>query len=423
MRNLSNILERPAASYPVHPFFILEKNSAISFFEPLILVQKMGLVGLEVVSRAVDPDHGNLIDPRDLYRNMTKEDSGLKLPLDQLFRQKGLEGFFPIQSRRPGLLLFLGVNPSVLHEEVVGSGYLLRQARELKLDPRQIVVQISLAEPMNELMVRKFLEYQRINGFLTALKDLTPDPNHLDALYRFNPDMVQAADSWIKGISGNIEQQKAFRRLVRAAHSEGVLVAAGGVQSEEDGLVALEIGADLLQGKYLSKSYENNLVFTLSRKARMGFLSARYRRRVTNRAKRDRELMENCKGTAESIFTRLENPPVLEMEKQFTTIFADHPSLECLYLLDGEGVQVSEAICSQYHIPERKKLLFKSSPKGADHSLREYYYALSQGEERHLTDPYLSMNSGNLCVTASQKVSGSGEDALILCVDLNVSKF
>jgi hypothetical protein len=111
------------------------------------------------------------------------------------------------------------------------------------------------------------------------------------------------------------------------------------------------------------------------------------------------------------------------LERQFTSIFRQYPGLECLYLLDGGGLQVSDAVCSEYHVPERKKLLFQLSAKGADHSLREYYYALTDGQESHVTGPYLSMNSGNLCITASKITADPLHgQSTILCADLNLSK-
>ena len=155
----------------------------------------------------------------------------------------------------------------------------------------------------------------------------------------------------------------------------------------------------------------------------MQFLAERYRRRLTRKAGRDRERVPRCKGIAECILNRLGASPDLGFESQFPSIFGQFPSLECLYLLDGEGLQVSEAVCSEFHVPERKRLLFQPSPKGSDHSLREYYYALLASNGIHVTKPYLSLNSGNFCVTASKMIRDPLQgDSTILCADLILSK-
>ncbi len=283
--------ESLAASYPVHPFYILEQNSAACFFEPLLSVQKMSVIGLESVQRAMDPsDPRRLFVPQDLFRYMTREDAHLRLPLDRLFRQKSMEGFIPLQNQTPHLMLFMDVEHSALKDSVVSSGHLLRQAEGYALDPRRIVVQISLAEEMDSQPVRRFVEAQRDHGFLISLKDVNGSPEHLDTLLRFNPDLVKVGDNLVRGLASHSEKQEAFINILKMAHSLGILVTAGAIESEEDAMVALEFGADLLQGKYLSKNYKKSRVFTLNRKSRMQFLASRFKRRMTIRAQRDRDL-------------------------------------------------------------------------------------------------------------------------------------
>ena len=422
MRNQTEF-EVLESSYPIHPYHILEQNSVASFFEPIFSVPKMGVIGLETRNRAVHPANQSLIDPKDIFRGMGSEEPGLKLALDRLLRQKGLEEFSPFQVQSPDLLLFMEIEPSILKGTTVGSGHLLSQVQNLNLNPQQIAVEISLKGEMDLKFVGKFMEIQHGFGFLLTLRDATAKLEHLDAVLRFNPDMVRVEDSLVRGLASKPENRRAFRKISTLAHKLGILVIAGGLESEEDALVALEMGADLLQGRYFYRNHKSQSVLVLGRKARMQFLADRYRRRLAHKAKGDRDLMQRCRWMSESIFNLLNEPPETGLEKEFTSIFRRYPFLECLYLLDGEGLQVSEAVCNEFHVPERKKLLFQASPKGADHSLREYYYALTGGQENHLTEPYLSMNSGNLCVTASQLTSDPVHgSAIILCADLNLSK-
>jgi EAL domain-containing protein (putative c-di-GMP-specific phosphodiesterase class I) len=416
-------VDESLAAYPVHPFYILEQNSVASFFEPILSVQKMSVIGLETLSRAVHPENQSLIEPQDLFRGMGDTEPGLKLALDRLFRKKGLEDFSPFQTQAPELLLFLAIEPSILEEAIVGSGHLLRQVKELSLDPRQVVVQISLAGEMNPLYVKKFIDIQRSHHFLIALTDVQNRPDHLDMLLRFNPDMVRFEERMTQGLSANPLKQDAYRKVLKHAHALGVLVVANGVESEEDALVALEMGVDLLQGGYFSRNYKAPSVFTLGRKARMQFLASRYRRRAALRAKKDLRLKSRCGWLANSIFARFEHLPAqpFEVEKAFRSQLGNYPALECLYSLDCEGTQITDTVCSEIHIPERKRVLFHPTPRGTDHSHREYFYALSAGEERHVSEPTVSMNSGNHCLTVARSVSDGAGGFQIICADLNLA--
>ncbi len=418
-------LETPFVSslYSTHPFYILEKNSAASFFEPVVSVHRQGVLGLEALGRAVDPENLGLVDPQDLFRNMEEEDFYLKLGLDRLFRQKGLESFTAFQSRKPRLLLFLDIEPSILEENIVGSGYLIKQIEDYRVDPRRVVMQIPLSAKWDQAQVERFIRIHRRHQLLVCLKDIHAGPSRMKALLELNPDLIKLAGDLVRGLARSGEKKADFRKVVKLAHSLGVVVLAGNLDNEEDALAALESGADLLQGSYFSKNHRESPVLTLGRKARMLFLSERFRRRLSRRAQRNRDLRFRCGKTADYLSGYFSRNPAQGLSEAASSLFRQVPALECLYRLDPQGIQVGEAALNQYHIPGRTRFLFEPSAPGSDHSLREYYYALARGLDRFLTDPYLSMNSGHLCVTAAKCFDNpSGGGFHILCADLNLSK-
>jgi hypothetical protein len=56
---------------------------------------------------------------------------------------------------------------------------------------------------------------------------------------------------------------------------------------------------------------------------------------------------------------------------------------------------------------------------GADHSLKEYFYVLQDTfVKRYRTDPYVSLASGNLCLTLSGLFRDGRSDIRVLCADL-----
>ncbi|HJT25582.1 MAG TPA: hypothetical protein VJ873_13490, partial [bacterium] len=115
--------------------------------------------------------------------------------------------------------------------------------------------------------------------------------------------------------------------------------------------------------------------------------------------------------------------PLDQLEATAPFLFRQAPALECLYRLNPIGNQVGELVLSEALVPERQRFLFEASAPGSDHSLEKYFYSLATGVERFVTDPYLSMNSGHLCVTASKIIDNpTGDGFQILCADLNLSK-
>jgi hypothetical protein len=91
-----------------------------------------------------------------------------------------------------------------------------------------------------------------------------------------------------------------------------------------------------------------------------------------------------------------------------------------VYVLDDNGIQVTETICSAAITQRPGTAMFRPARRGTDHSLKEYYYVLIDVElAKYTTDPYVSLASGKLCRTISTNFRDAGNRPYILCVDVN----
>jgi EAL domain-containing protein (putative c-di-GMP-specific phosphodiesterase class I) len=401
---------------------ILAQKNVSSLFQPILSIKKMGVVGLEALAHGVKSGTQEMVPPQELYRELGENKS--KLALDRLFRDKGLEGFVEIQSKVPDLLLFLNIESSILTPEVVGSGHLVQRVQSLRLNPSGIVIEISPSENMNMDAVLKFVEMQRSNQFLIALEDVNNTGSCVNQILSLYPDLVKLDASFVQDMGKDPFKREGIKTVVNLAHKLGALVIANGVENEEDALCALELGVDMLQGGYFSKPKKSDSS-TLGLKARIVFLGSRYRRMMTDRMNRDKDLKNRCLEIALALFQPLQKNSTIDLdEAAFTKYFLKYPQLECLYILSQDGVQVSETFCNLKKVPERRQHLFQPAPKGTDHSLKEYYYALTYNNLSHyLTDPYISLASGNLCITFSGVLTDkTTEKAHIFCADIDVSQ-
>ncbi|MBP7900632.1 MAG: EAL domain-containing protein, partial [Gammaproteobacteria bacterium] len=87
-----------------------------------------------------------------------------------------------------------------------------------------------------------------------------------------------------------------------------------------------------------------------------------------------------------------------------------------IYVIDAHSSrQIGDTIV-RYQV----RPLYQPTEAGYDYSLKEYLIrAKNSLTGNHLTRPYLSLASGNLCRTASLKLS-IAEQEVFLCVDFNV---
>jgi EAL domain-containing protein (putative c-di-GMP-specific phosphodiesterase class I) len=417
---LEKTLENPD-TLSISPLDLIEQKSVASFFQPIISIKKIGVVGLEALGRGVDAGNQRLIEPQDLYNQLEEKEP--RLALDRLFRAKGLEGYAQIHSKIPGLLLFLNIESSILTSDVVGSGHILKKVRELGLDPSTIVIEISQSQNSDPDAVKRFIDGQRAHDFLVGLEDIDNSRDKLNQVLHLNPDVVKLETGMVQGMAKDAYRREGVRTVVNLAQKLGALVIANGIENEEDALAALDLGVDMLQGSYFSKPQKSDSS-TLGLKARIVFMASRYRRVMTERMSRDKDRRNRCQAIATSIFEELAGVDWDDHEKRLGTYFPNYPQLECLYLLNQDGVQISETVCNLKKVPARKQFLFQPAPRGTDHSLKEYYCGLTYNNlNRYLTEPYISLASGNLCITFTGVLAHRETGKVhILCADIDVSQ-
>ena len=107
---------------------------------------------------------------------------------------------------------------------------------------------------------------------------------------------------------------------------------------------------------------------------------------------------------------KLPNPNIEQIEKALNKIANEVDDFEALYILDENGVQVSDNIT--------KKDEFKGC-KGETRSNRAYFYRAAQEKRCVLTDPYPSSLTNKLTVTAAYPVYDENDELrFVACLDI-----
>lgn len=125
---------------------------------------------------------------------------------------------------------------------------------------------------------------------------------------------------------------------------------------------------------------------------------------------------------AENFTSRLSKLKGSPDEYKLEELIGKYADIECIYVLDASGRQTSETVCrceTQY----RKNFFFQPALPGDDHSLKKYFYVLINcGLNRHITDSYISMATGNPCRTISATYTDSEGIRFILCIDISIGR-
>ena len=122
--------------------------------------------------------------------------------------------------------------------------------------------------------------------------------------------------------------------------------------------------------------------------------------------------------TADWLIRQIDVDSLESMESVFQEFVVINPNVELIFLLDENGIQISNMICAPHIENKPYSYIFHVEEKGSNHSLRPYFTCFSAFKKtnRFLTDKHLSSCSGNLCRTLAIRLQGEGK-SYILCID------
>ncbi len=120
-----------------------------------------------------------------------------------------------------------------------------------------------------------------------------------------------------------------------------------------------------------------------------------------------------CYLFSKNLPNRLPEISVEAVSSRLRKIMGDLPDAEGVYVLDEKGTQVSPT-----YLPSDRKI----ESAGEVRSTRAYYYRAMKEKRCTITDPYPSLITQELCITASQPIfDEKGEVKYVACLDMSLS--
>lgn len=409
-------MTRPA-EYPLSNNIenVIAERRITTVFHPIVSMTDQSIIGVEALSRGIDAQSGGFIPPDVLFGQA--HECGCVNELDQLCREIAMFNFQRLFRDDERLMLWLNFEPCTLDEDG-DDCRLLDLALELDIDPERIVIEIIETKAANTDALRDFVREYRNQGFLFAIDDMGSEYSNMERIDLLKPDIIKIHRSLASDLGAAYHQQELVRSILTLAHGIGALVVVEGVETSTSALTAMELGASIMQGFYFCRPDTDRVKMENLCQRGIDRLAEEYKTRKVKmfNARRDYfSKIDMIVGRLKSLIQELE---FSEYERLFDKIIKEHPELECIYLLDENGVQVSRTICAGGKL-KRDSVLFQPPRKGADRSLGDFFLLIQSGLTRYVSEPYISRSSGNRCVTISQVFENPEGRRLVLCADCN----
>jgi len=402
---------------------IVAQSAVETHFQPLVSIKSQAIVGLEALARGIHDFDGRLILPSTLFRLATAEAATAEL--DALCRHRALENFADLRRQYPDLLLFLNFYTPAFGAPPFGGERIVAQLPEdlakHNLPSGSVALEIDETKFESAAALQELANAAKESGFLLAMIGLGAAQSNLERVSLCQPDLLKIDQSLVAGLEEQEHRQETFRALVQLARRNGALAVAQGIESQEQAIVALELGADLLQGFYFARPQNLSALDFDAMSERIQIVADRYKAHMLAKINARKGRHRSYNVILNSILAELSRVQVEKFDACLSELIALYPSIECAYVLDEAGRQVSETICNrQYHRPLSKSSIFHPPPRGADHSLQEYFYLLLDVElNKFTTQPYVSLSTGNLCSTISTLFRDAHNNRMfVLCIDV-----
>ncbi|MEF2146292.1 MAG: EAL domain-containing protein [Desulfovibrionaceae bacterium] len=394
---------------------VLDAGSVATHFQPLVSLRRNAVFAVEALCRATDPDTGRAVPPQELFSLAGNVKT--RLELDRLCRQRALEAFAPLYRSDPGLILSLNVDASVIDSSCVHSQVLSRQVADAGIPPENVAIEIIESRAGSALALMEFVVDYKRRGFIIALDDLGAGHSNLDRIHLLQPDVLKLDRSLITRIDHHFHKQEVVKSFVRLASRTGCMVLGEGVERQEEALALLECGVDVFQGYFFGRPTPapagwDNPALALFKVAEA------HKKASIKRLNAEKIRHSSYHTLVGRLCARLATPGPATTEQRLAACLEEDSQLECLYLLNMDGTQISETVCHPDRLCRNRRLLYAPAAKGADHSCKEYYLPLRSGLSRFTTEPYLSQASGSRCITISTVCAVQEGMACILCTDL-----
>ena len=399
---------------------IIENNKLSAHFQQIVSVSRKTVMGVEGLIRYVNPCTGETVSPGEIFEAANLE--RLSLEMDRACRDKILEEFKRVHRNNPDKLLFINMNLSIL-EYSVGSGYLLDQVLHNGINPRNVVIEISEINVLSNAVLKRFVDTYRQYGFMVALDDVGTGFSNMDRILLVRPDIIKIDISLVRNIHLDFYKQGVFKSLVILANKIGALVIAEGVEVEEEAIQVLRLGSHMIQGFHLSLPGEILDETALFCNQKIDTLSRRFNEYIKLQNIQKRNKNKALVRTVSRHVARLTECGYQDYDAALTGIVSGCDTMECAYVLDSAGIQISATICAEEQERSHENLIFYSAQMGTDHSMEKYYYPLAdKRRKRCSTEPYVSLATGSLCITISTVFYNKDGERCILCADFKTSE-
>ncbi len=174
-----------------------------------------------------------------------------ELFLDWLSRALHLRNFSNMGSQRG--LLFLNVYPAAAVEDPHHPEVFARMFDFYNVAANDVVIEILETGVADEAQLADAARFYRKLGCKIAIDDFGVGYSNFDRMWRLRPDIVKLDGSFIRAAARDDHARVVLTNVVKLIKECGAKVAIEGIEENAEAKLAVDVGADYLQGYFFAR--------------------------------------------------------------------------------------------------------------------------------------------------------------------------
>ncbi|MEX1669963.1 EAL domain-containing protein [Zhongshania guokunii] len=380
---------------------MMTKVQYFPYFQPIIDINRMAIVGYEALARTRDKDDravsiGALFSDPDFNRREL-------LTIDRSVREQALAYFAKSQHD-----VFLSLNLSPEWMDHIGDDTpvpTIAMTQKWKVDPGRILIEFVEGAGDNDNM-QKLLARYRAAGMCIAIDDFGAGSSHLDRIIALEPDIIKLDMNLFKRAMAGGVSQEVVQSIAHLARRTGSELLCEGVETEQEFYFALECGARYVQGYFFWPALPE-FIDPDSPKEIIRLLLEGFVKRNLDREKKLMQYMQEMEHYFLSVQTALN-----DIELNYNSLHQAPQGFARVFICRYDGIQISPNYELSHHPEEQPIWQVDDNNRGANWSMRPYFYqALAAKELQHknqvASQPYRDVRSGRMRQTIGKVLSNN----------------
>lgn len=382
-----------------------------SAFQPIVSFSHSRVIAHEALLRGKDAS-SQVVPPLDIFAQANDLEETLRL--DRISRLLHVVNAASIAA--PGWF-FLNLHPA-LFGSLLESDFeevFLAIGQFAVMPPEKLVIEIVEEDITDHVRFEEGVALLRRMGVGVALDDFGAGHSNFDRVWKIQPDVVKLDRSFAEGVETDPAIRRLLPQIVSILHEAGTLVLLEGIETLDQARIAMDANIDFGQGWFFGRPHERPQRNALSIKPLMDEVWNQQNLRATSALDARQRSVEPY---LQAIWITAQRVALGASLEEAADSYLHLPHVACLYMLDESGLQIGTNLNGPNGAQRHVKLGL-GHMEGARWSRRAYFIrAMREPGKAQATRPYLSVATGNICVTVSIMVEAGGRK-VVVCGDVD----